>query len=123
MAGIETTRETPSPTRTVEEEVLARAAALFPRYPGVVRVLLYGSRATGDAQPDSDVDFLVVLEGNPRKRTAATELRALLRGSPLPIDISVMGETEFEETKHVVGGLAYPANKYGRVLYEAARAR
>ena len=26
----------------------------------------------------------------------------------------------FEETKSVIGGLAYPANKYGRVIYDAA---
>jgi hypothetical protein len=34
------------------------------------------------------------------------------------VDIWVMGELEFEETKHVIGGLAYPAHKYGLVLYE-----
>jgi hypothetical protein len=28
-----------------------------------------------------------------------------------------MGEEEFEETKGVIGGLAYPANKYGIVIY------
>ena len=27
---------------------------------------------------------------------------------------------EFEETKDVVGGLAYPAHHWGMVLYEAA---
>lgn len=31
-----------------------------------------------------------------------------------------MGELEFEETKEVIGGLAYPANKYGIVLNEIA---
>jgi hypothetical protein len=29
-----------------------------------------------------------------------------------------MGEREFEETQNVIGGLAYPAHKYGVVLYE-----
>jgi hypothetical protein len=31
-----------------------------------------------------------------------------------------MGEQEFEETKNVIGGLAYPAHKYGVVLCENA---
>jgi len=35
-----------------------------------------------------------------------------------PFDIVVMAADWFEETKSVIGGLAYPANKYGRVIYE-----
>lgn len=31
-----------------------------------------------------------------------------------------MSEEEFEETKNVIGGLAYPALKYGLVLHENA---
>jgi hypothetical protein len=31
-----------------------------------------------------------------------------------------MAPERFEETKYVIGGLAYPANKYGKVIYEAA---
>ncbi len=26
----------------------------------------------------------------------------------------------FEEIKHVIGGIAYPAHKYGRIIHEAA---
>ena len=37
-----------------------------------------------------------------------------------PLDVIVMRTDRFEETKNVVGGIAYPANKYGRVIYEAA---
>lgn len=35
-------------------------------------------------------------------------------------DIFVMEPGGFEETKEVIGGLACPANQYGRVTYEAA---
>jgi hypothetical protein len=35
-----------------------------------------------------------------------------------PVDIWVTGEEEFKETRDVIGGLAYPAHKYGVVLYE-----
>jgi len=36
------------------------------------RIILYGSRARGDAQPDSDWDLLILLDGPvERHRTAA----------------------------------------------------
>jgi hypothetical protein len=31
-----------------------------------------------------------------------------------------MATERFEATRNVIGGIAYPANKYGRVLYAAA---
>jgi hypothetical protein len=31
-----------------------------------------------------------------------------------------MAKEHFEESKDVIGGLAYPAHKYGKVIYEAA---
>jgi hypothetical protein len=37
-----------------------------------------------------------------------------------PVDVIVMRTERFERTKRFTGGIAYPANKYGRVIYEAA---
>jgi hypothetical protein len=34
--------------------------------------------------------------------------------------VLVMRTERFERTKGIVGGIAYPAAKYGRVLYAAA---
>jgi hypothetical protein len=42
-----------------------------------------------------------------------------LRGLGFPFDVVVMASERFEETKDLIGGLAYPADKYGRVIYEA----
>ena len=41
-------------------------------------------------------------------------------GLGFPFDIIVISTEWFEASKGVVGGIAYPANKYGRVIYEAA---
>jgi uncharacterized protein len=39
---------------------------------------------------------------------------------PYALDVLVIATERFEATKNIVGALAYPAHKYGRVLYEAA---
>ena len=86
----------------------------------VRRVILFGSRARGDARPDSDYDLLVVM-GDLSKEEHTERLLALYRafeGVGVVAEPWVMSETYFEETKEVIGGLAYPANKEGVLLYE-----
>lgn len=80
------------------------------------RIILYGSRATGTAREDSDFDVLVIEKGSIEKFEESLRLRRALRNFPCPVDVWVMSEEEFEETKNVIGGLAYPANKYGVML-------
>jgi type III restriction enzyme len=88
----------------------------------VRRIILFGSRARGDAKPDSDFDLLVVLRGVSREESRAfrTGLYEVLRGHGVVAEPWVMSEDEFEDTKTIIGGLAYPAWKEGVVLYERA---
>jgi hypothetical protein len=44
----------------------------------------------------------------------------MLCGLGYPFDVIVISTEWFEESKGVIGGIAYPANKYGKVTYEAA---
>ena len=82
------------------------------------RIILYGSRAQGGGTPDSDFDLLVIESDPVLIREEIQRLRGVLSGLRVPVDVWVMGWQEFEETKEVLGGLAYPAHKYGVVLYE-----
>ena len=103
----------------VTEEWIADVALSLAELAPVSKIILYGSRAAGNAGPDSDIDLLVIEEIVPDKRREQKRLRALLPPDlPVWVDLWVMGEEQFEEEKDVIGGLAYPANKYGRVLYE-----
>jgi len=43
-----------------------------------------------------------------------------VRGLGYPFDIIVMTVERFEESKDIIGGIAYPANKYGKVIYDEA---
>jgi uncharacterized protein len=84
------------------------------------RIILFGSAATGHMGPDSDLDLLVIERGSINAREESTRLREALIGVDFPVDIFPMELERFEETKNVIGGLAFPANKYGVVIYEAS---
>lgn len=81
----------------------------------VRRIILFGSRARGDALPESDYDVLVVLDhvAPSEKHAALVRLYELLAGCGGVAEPWVMSEAEFEETKAIVGGLAHPAAKEG----------
>ena len=82
------------------------------------KVILFGSYAQGKPTEDSDVDLLVIMETDEKPVHAAARISTNI-DHPFPLDVLVMSPEEFEETKAVVGGLAYPAHHWGKVLYEA----
>jgi predicted nucleotidyltransferase len=84
------------------------------------RVILFGSAATGQMTPDSDIDLLVVEPAPENIRSESVRIRRALGDIGYPVDVIVIATGRFEETKGIIGGIAYPAHKYGRVLYEAA---
>jgi len=105
---------------TVSDETLRQIVHKIVELASPDRVILFGSAAVGEMTADSDLDLLVVESQVSDTRHESVRLRAALEGVPLPIDVIVMSRERFEETKDVIGGIAHPANKYGRVLYEAA---
>jgi predicted nucleotidyltransferase len=83
------------------------------------RIILFGSGATGGMTRDSDLDLLVIERDFKSQREENIRLRKALGDLGIPVDVFAMTLERFEETKGVIGGLAYPANKYGKVIYEA----
>ena len=84
------------------------------------RIILFGSAANGPMTRDSDIDLLVVAPASSNTLDERVRLYKALRGLGFPFDVFIIGTERFEETKNILGGIAYPANKYGRVIYEAA---
>jgi predicted nucleotidyltransferase len=84
------------------------------------RIILFGSAAMGQMTKDSDIDLLVLESVPGDTRQESIRIRQAVRGLGYPFDIIVMAVERFEESKHVIGGIAYPANKYGKVIYEQA---
>lgn len=84
------------------------------------RIILFGSAAAGAMTRDSDIDLLVVEPAPGDTREESVKIRRAVGEIGYPVDVFVMSTGRFEETKDIFGGIAYPAHKYGRVLYEAA---
>jgi predicted nucleotidyltransferase len=84
------------------------------------RIILFGSAATDQMNADSDIDLLVVAAAASNTIDERVRLLRALRGLGFPFDVFIIGSERFEETKDIFGGIAYPAHKYGRVIYEAA---
>jgi len=84
-----------------------------------VKIVLFGSRARGDADPDSDFDFLVV-EREPQDRHAEmVRLGRALRPLGVPFDILVVSENYAEDWGSVEGSMVHAALTEGRVLHAA----
>lgn len=81
------------------------------------RIILFGSAATGKMTRHSDIDLLILKENSRDPFKESLRVREELEELGFPFDVFVMSSSRFEITKDIIGGLAYPANKYGKVLY------
>jgi predicted nucleotidyltransferase len=81
------------------------------------RIILFGSAATDSMSADSDIDLLVVEPDPGNARLESVRIRRAVGAIGHPMDVIVISTQHFEETKDVVGGVAFPANKYGKVVY------
>ena len=82
------------------------------------KIFFFGSRAQGKATEESDIDLLVVLDAPVLREVWRDFSHKLSRKTGFRVQIIPMTKNVYEETKNVVGGIAYPATKYGVVLYE-----
>jgi len=85
------------------------------------KVILFGSHARGEANPDSDVDLLVVMRVAGSKREAQIQVRSALHDFRTPTDVIVTRPEDFDWRQRVVGTIEYPATREGKVLYARSR--
>jgi len=104
----------------IEEEIIHEIVKRVTSVVRAERIILFGSAATGHMTRDSDIDLLVIENSIENRDEDWLRLQQALRGMGYPFDIIVMARDRFEETKDVIGGIAYPAHRQGRVVYEAA---
>ena len=84
------------------------------------KIILFGSAATGQMTKDSDIDLLIVERSPKNRHEGIVAIADVIGDVNFPVDVKIIASERFEATKNIIGGIAYPAHKYGRILYEAA---
>ena len=83
------------------------------------RIILFGSRARGDAHPQSDVDLLVVMPDG-TVRDVAVDIGLAVGDLPVAKDIIVTTPEEIARRGDVIGTVLRPTLREGTVIYERA---
>ena len=82
------------------------------------RIVLFGSHARGDADPDSDVDLFIEMESDKRPPERDIEVDEVFGLRDWPMDLFVYTPDEVERFRGVIGTLVSTVEAEGKVLYE-----
>ena len=81
------------------------------------RIILFGSHARGDAQEDSDLDFLVIEAQCSDRAKEMVRLRRALRPLRIPVDVLVYSSEDVTRWGDQPGSALYWALREGKVVY------
>ncbi|HUI43742.1 MAG TPA: nucleotidyltransferase domain-containing protein [Terriglobia bacterium] len=82
------------------------------------KIILFGSRARGDARPNSDFDVLVIKESDEPRYRRDAPLYVALAGLDVPVDVMVYTPEEIREWSEVPMAFITTAVREGKVVYE-----
>lgn len=101
-------------------DFVQRAVEILAREMKPRKIILFGSTARDEARPDSDLDFLVVMEGFGSRLREMRRASAVLAPLKIATDVLVYSEAEVEQWGHVTNHVINEALLEGRVVYDAA---
>ena len=82
------------------------------------KIILFGSYAQGAPDEDSDIDLLIIKDSEKSRPERGIEVRKLLFGSMIPMDILVYTNKEIKESSNKKYSFVYQALTFGKTLYE-----
>ena len=116
------TQKPQSRTARVDEALLQRMTAALVEAADPEQVILFGSRARGDAGPESDIDLIVVEAESfgPERdvRLEEARLRRALPGFDVSVDILVFSRDDVDYWRDSLNHVLARALREGKVLYE-----
>ena len=84
------------------------------------KIILFGSYATGNPNDDSDLDLFIIKETDLPRPQRKVQVRKMLYGSMIPIDLIVYTAKEIDESKGNEYSFVYEVLNTGKTLYERA---
>jgi predicted nucleotidyltransferase len=82
------------------------------------KIILFGSYASGTANDDSDLDFIIVKKTDKPKHKRGREVRRFLLGAMVPIDLKIYTPNEFENERNFGFSFLNSAMENSIVIYE-----
>ena len=82
------------------------------------KIILFGSRARGDARPNSDFDVLVIKESSEPSYRRDAPLYVALAGLPVEVEVLVYTPEEVAEWAQVPQAFVTTATREGKTVYE-----
>jgi predicted nucleotidyltransferase len=108
----------PAASVGLPDGLLAEIAGKIARRFKPRRVVLFGSRARGDARPDSDIDLFVELDRPRGRRDPAVEILGLFGLRPWSMDLIVYTPQEVKRAIRNAGFVIDDIEGEGKTLYE-----
>ncbi|MEI8202977.1 MAG: nucleotidyltransferase domain-containing protein [Bacteroidota bacterium] len=84
------------------------------------KIILFGSYASGNPDENSDLDLFVIKETDLPRPQRTIQLRKMLYGSMIPIDLIVYTPKEIDESKENTSSFVYQVLHSGKTMYERA---
>ena len=105
-------------THLIDSATIATAVATLAKAaPDAEQILLFGSYACGQANEDSDLDFLVIAPEVENRAKEMVRLRRALRPLRVPVDVLVYSRAEVNQWGHQPGTALYWALREGLVMH------
>ena len=82
------------------------------------KIILFGSYATGNPNEDSDLDLFVIKDTDLPRPQRTVQVRKMLYGSMIPIDLIVYTPKEIDESRENRFSFVYKVLNTGKTLYE-----
>ncbi|HNT34123.1 MAG TPA: nucleotidyltransferase domain-containing protein [bacterium] len=107
------------PIWAVTEEKIREAVQRIAEIANPMEIICFGSQARGNANNNSDLDLMVVLEHVSDKVQESVRLRRALSGLIMGVDILVVDKARFDYWRDTPGNVYYEAVQDGKTVYQA----